>query len=255
MSRFYITLPSNSSMDYYPENTVAQYTTKLNNPIELDGEWEVGLTEISFPYEIENILEGECYFYMSNTDHDNPVKVLLPATHVKRIEDLFAHLRAAQMLITSSEPRVPIEFAYHKNQNRVRMRCPANTTVKFSPALARLLGFRHGVTYSELSVLGEYRMRFRSTIRSVYVYCDLVEHVVVGDTKAPLLRIVNRSQCEEDKVHRTFNPPLYIPLQKKCFDSVEINMMTDFGIPVPFRLGKSFVVLEFRRAIYKYFAM
>ena len=31
MSRFYLTLPSNSSMDYYAENTVAQYTTKLNS--------------------------------------------------------------------------------------------------------------------------------------------------------------------------------------------------------------------------------
>ena len=36
MSRFYMTLPSNSSMDYYPENTVVCYTTKLANAVELD---------------------------------------------------------------------------------------------------------------------------------------------------------------------------------------------------------------------------
>ena len=36
MSRFYLTLPSNSSMKYYPENTVAQFTTKLSNVIELE---------------------------------------------------------------------------------------------------------------------------------------------------------------------------------------------------------------------------
>jgi len=40
---------------------------------------------------------------------------------------------------------------------------------------------------------------------------------------------------------------------KKCFDSVEINIMTDTGVSVPFNSGKSFVVLEFRRAAYKYF--
>jgi len=91
------------------------------------------------------------------------------------------------------------------------------------------------------------------TIDSVYVYCDLVEHVPVGDSKAPLLRIVNR--MSERGVHETFNPPLYIPLQKKCFDTVEINLMTDSGLAVPFRFGKSFVVLKFRRAAYKYFAM
>jgi len=35
--------------------------------------------------------------------------------------------------------------------------------------------------------------------------------------------------------------------------NIEINMMTDAGVPVPFNSGKSFVVLEFRRATYKYF--
>jgi len=94
---------------------------------------------------------------------------------------------------------------------------------------------------------------FPSTIGSAYVYCDLVEHVPVGDTKAPLLRIANR--MSERGVHETFNPPLYIPLQKRCFDTVEINLMTDTGLPILFRFGKSYVVLEFRRAAYKYFVM
>ena len=57
MSHFYLTLPSNSSMDYYPENTVARYTTKLANTIELEGDWEVGLLEMSTPLELVNIVE------------------------------------------------------------------------------------------------------------------------------------------------------------------------------------------------------
>jgi len=44
-------------------------------------------------------------------------------------------------------------------------------------------------------------------------------------------------------------------MQKKHFDTVEINIMTDTGLPVPFLPGKSFVVLEFRRAVYPYFAV
>jgi len=49
-------------MDYYPENTVARFTTKLNNLIELEGDWEVGLTEISIPSEVENVVQGHCYY-------------------------------------------------------------------------------------------------------------------------------------------------------------------------------------------------
>jgi len=91
----------------------------------------------------------------------------------------------------------------------------------------------------------------------MYVYCDLLEHVVIKDTKAPLFRIVNKPVRLYGIVHKIFNLVLYVPLQKKNFDTVEINIMADTGKPIPFRSGKpkSLVVLEFRRSIYPYFAL
>jgi len=258
MSRFYITLPSNSSMDYYPENTVAQYTTKLNNAMELDGEWEVGLAEISFPFEMENVLEGECYFFLYSDEDNTRKTITVPGGYYKTLIELLLSLEVAQEkdLAVSSEA-IPVKFSWVNSERRVRMRISQPYRVDFSRRLARLLGFSYQTNYSNV---GNYiskvlRPQVRTRIHSVYVYCDVVEHVAVGDTKAPLLRIVNKSSKGENVVHKTFNPPLYIPLQKKCFDTMEINLMTDTGQPVPFRFGKSFVVLEFRRAAYKYFAM
>ena len=49
MNDFYLTLPSNNSMGYYPENTLAQFTSRLPNVINLSGDWEVGLGEIQYP--------------------------------------------------------------------------------------------------------------------------------------------------------------------------------------------------------------
>jgi len=62
MSRFIVTLPSNSSMDYYDGNAVANFTTKLAHLIELDGKWEVGLSTIIVPAEVENVIRGDCYY-------------------------------------------------------------------------------------------------------------------------------------------------------------------------------------------------
>jgi hypothetical protein len=45
---FYVTLPSNSSFEYFPENTLNNYTTKLHT-LRLEGNYEVGLVEISYP--------------------------------------------------------------------------------------------------------------------------------------------------------------------------------------------------------------
>ena len=83
-------------------------------------------------------------------------------------------------------------------------------------------------------MISEREPNLSSNIRSVYVYSDLLEHVPVGDTKAPLLRIVDKSTELEGNVHCVFNPTLYVPLQKKCFDTVEIDMMIDTGDPVRF---------------------
>jgi len=129
-------------------------------------------------------------------------------------------------------------------------------SVDFSPDLARIFGLRSDETYGTGDdVISEREPNLSSNIRSVYVYCDLLEYVPVGDTKAPLLRIVNKSNEFEGNVHSVFNPTLYVPLQKKCFDAVEIDMMIDAGVLVPFLSGKSFVVREFRRVIHPYFAI
>ena len=80
-------------------------------------------------------------------------------------------------------------------------------------------------------------------------------HVLVGDTKAPLLRIVDRPSDIKGIEHRIMNPVQYVPVQKKCFDTVKVSIMLDSGTPVPFLAGKTVVVLEFRRAIHSYFSI
>ena len=47
-TQFYLTLASNSSLEYFPDNTVANFKVKLAEPIELTWEWEVALAEIHY---------------------------------------------------------------------------------------------------------------------------------------------------------------------------------------------------------------
>ena len=102
-----------------------------------------------------------------------------------------------------------------------------------------MLGFDVDTTYDGH---GEHRAKLPTNLTAnvnlVYVYCDLLEQVLVGDTKAPLLRIVSRSTDMTSSLERiehvTFNSVQYVPLQKKCFDTVTINLMMDNGLPMPF---------------------
>ena len=90
-------------------------------------------------------------------------------------------------------------------------------------------------------------------LQAIYVYCDLLENVPVGDTEAPLLRIVSTNGKSGESVHHTFVVPRYLPLRLVEFDTVEIDIRDVFGKPVPFESGKVYVILHFRRATNPYF--
>ena len=46
---YWLTLPSNSSTDVFPQNTLQNYTTKLSEPLNLTEDYEVALAQIIFP--------------------------------------------------------------------------------------------------------------------------------------------------------------------------------------------------------------
>jgi hypothetical protein len=70
---FYITLPSNASMSVFPKNSQSDWSTILNPPMELDGEWEVGLSEMHIPKMWKNIAADNCTFYCDYQSVDKDI--------------------------------------------------------------------------------------------------------------------------------------------------------------------------------------
>ena len=105
------------------------------------------------------------------------------------------------------------------------------------------------VYYPGTTYLAKYDVQLTvKTVETLFVYCDMLEHLVVADVMAPLLRIVDMKHATENgRMHKILNPPLYVPLQKKNFDTIEINIMCDTGNAVPFGGEKSVAVLESKR--------
>ena len=55
-------------MNYSPCNTASTFTTKLNETMELDGSWEVGLLEITIPKCVENVTDGSYHYDVFMSD-------------------------------------------------------------------------------------------------------------------------------------------------------------------------------------------
>ena len=52
---FRIALPSNASLEYFPENTPSSFTIKPATTFNLDGNYEVALSEIIYPNTWHNV--------------------------------------------------------------------------------------------------------------------------------------------------------------------------------------------------------
>ena len=82
----------------------------------------------------------------------------------------------------------------------------------------------------ETTIRGNRACDLEGGLHAIYVYCDLLECVPVGDTMAPVLGIVDAEGGKlGETIKRTFERPRYIPLQKKSFDSVEIFIRDAYG--------------------------
>src|SRR5436190_16419126 len=70
-SQFYVTLPSNSSMKYYPNNTTSNFITHLSSAINVsDGaQWEVALVEAHYPNSFLTVgNDAMIYIYLENNE-------------------------------------------------------------------------------------------------------------------------------------------------------------------------------------------
>ena len=95
-------------------------------------------------------------------------------------------------------------------------------------------------------------------IHSLMIYSDLVEYIIVGDTKASLLRcfsfisklkggdIITTGQYMN---YQTFSNLQFRPLLKNSFHSIHIDLRDTSGEKVPFvSVGMTRLVLLFRKA-------
>ena len=64
-SHFYVTLPSDSSANYYPNNTIARFVSKLPERIRIEGDYEMGLAEIIYPHSWYNVDNSDGRYWIA----------------------------------------------------------------------------------------------------------------------------------------------------------------------------------------------
>ena len=135
---FYLTLPSNSSMDRKSANNAGHYYTKLPQTIDLSGDYEVGLSEIQFSKSYYNVEKGECWIQFRATETAEQHQVEIPKglfdTDEHFIYVLNTLIKAAIGRKSSEQGKV--KFYYNRKNKRVSiMLYEKRAVVMLSPAV------------------------------------------------------------------------------------------------------------------------
>jgi hypothetical protein len=172
---FRVYLPSNASMNTFPNNKPSDYQVELNPPLTFDGEWEVGVENVCYDSAIENedveeemVLKSHFYEKQSMNDIFDFSFVLtddgkwnygwyrmkLDLKDVNNTELMLKALNALNADLLKDKNKKAFEFSTYKWRKhdlfKFHSYC-SSLTVRFSAKLSLHLGFGHGVHVSGTS--------------------------------------------------------------------------------------------------------
>ena len=100
----------------------------------------------------------------------------------------------------------------------------------------------------ETTTLAKYSPDIHGGISSLFVYAPgLIEPVIIGDTSAPLLRIVNVQGNSDQTMEINYASPQYYKLLVKEVSEIQIEIRSSTGQLVPFDYGDCTLTLHFKK--------
>lgn len=262
---FYVTLPSNSSMDYFPNNTATNFSTQLKRSMNFDFPYEVALVEIHYNHSWHNYLgeliynhRNEAHVIHLNSNEGDSFQNFVDNVNSK-LEEIYLQIETLYMrdnnlnnnlsyqelkTIIKDRPDFP-KFIYEKN--RLIFNCHVNSFFQFHGLIAGLLFLKE---YDKI-YLSQPPIPIRENIfsltQAIYVYTDIIDFQYVGDSFSPLLQtVITENKNYASMVSVTYENPHYIPVNKSLITSINIDLRDDLGNKILFQDGKTILKLHFR---------
>lgn len=282
---FQVTLASNVTSNI--RNKPSSFETTLAKPLELPGEWEVALIDLSYPHNWTNLEKTYTVAIITEPFSDtaesqtastieNQSEILnlikggeypndgarvfdIPAGNYK-VEDI-VNIMTVQVnkIPTLKESKI----SYNENTHKVTFTQTKTYVIAVysNNALLQLLGLSkqtkmyetEGKPSLECLKLEENKpltselTALIKRLTSMFVYSDIVELSLVGDSQSALLGYCPIHSNFGDQGYWCFNPPYYVRVRERCINSIKIELCTDTGELFPIEDGKVNCRLNFRR--------
>ena len=255
MDSFTIELVSNASGELFPDNTLSSFTNFLPEQVNLEGQWEVAISEMSYPSMYQNITEGKFKFFDKKLSKSTSTYSTEPGLYTSITDIVEAMNTLFQERNNHNETCIKVKV-FRRTQKVVIMLANESSGLAFcSTDLGHIFGNNVGNEFGVLMIgEGPHEPEFAYDfvrIHSLMIYCDIVEYNIIGDTKVPLLRcfpfisklkggeIITTGQYMN---HQTFSNLQFRPLLENSFQSIHIDLRDPSIEKYPLYLSVSLVL-------------
>ena len=111
MESFTIELVSNASAQLFPDNTLSSFTNFLPEQLNLDGQWEVAISEISYTSMYQNVTGGKFMFFDKKLSKSSDFYYLEPCIYPSIMDIVEAMNILLQERHNHSENSIKVEVS------------------------------------------------------------------------------------------------------------------------------------------------
>ena len=150
---FYITLPSNASIDSFSKNTASCYHIRLPRTFYLKGKYEMALAEIQYPHTWETSTTEEDYRFNIRIG-EKIISFIVSAGYYKDTEQLVTEInKRIREAFTDISAFVNfcVTFKYSSLSRKTKFILKDGCSIIFNQGLADVLGFEAYLSYTESS--------------------------------------------------------------------------------------------------------
>lgn len=256
---FYVTLPSNTISKR--ENFTGDFRVELAHTLEFDGDWEVALASIQYPFTWENFVNQSFMVYFNSVS----IQVNLPTAYYENIHQLVSALNGSYHDTITRNAKViaptegttyaefideydkAVKFEYNEIIKRVTITVTKAKSVYLNEHLHYTLGFHKTISKFTGLHRAQFPPDFTGGFTSLFVYTDIIRPQMIGGIEAQLLKIVPIKGSYGDIVVKDYDTLHYVELLNKRFDSISLAIKDDNDTPVKFLYGKAILKFHFRK--------
>ena len=189
---------SNASGEFFPDNTLSSFTNFLTGQVNLEGQWEVVISENTYPSMYQNITDRYFKFFDEKLSKSTSTYNLNPGLCTSITETVEAMSTLIQERNNHNKTCIAVKVSRRSQKVVITLANDASGLALCGTDLGHIFGNNVGNQFGVLMKRkGPNEPQFAYDIvriHSLMIYSDLVEYSIAGDTKAPLLRCFPLSQ-------------------------------------------------------------